>query len=101
MRIYLNDDHTKYITSDAFINCGHDKRVALDEEYHEPEARELYDWIEEETDKVDQWDAVPWEAYDFLCDLCGVDGDECEDQQDLMDKCLAEIEKEEAEAKKK
>lgn len=39
--------------------------------------------------------------YDFLCDLCGVDGDECEDPQDLMDKCLAEIEKEEAEAKKK
>lgn len=39
--------------------------------------------------------------YDFLCDLCGVDGDKCEDTQDLMDKCLAEIEKEEAEAKKK
>ena len=101
MKIYLNEDHTKYITSDAFINCGHDKRVALDAEYHEADARELYDWIEEETDKKDQWDAVPWEAYDFLCDLCGVDGDECEDPQDLMDKCLAEIEKEEAEAKKK
>lgn len=91
MRIYFNDDHTKYV-----IN----KRVNLDE-YHEPEARELYDWIEEETDKKDQWDAVPWEAYDYLCDLCGVDEDECEDPQDLMDKCLAEIEKEEALTKKK
>ena len=85
MRIYFNDDRTKYV-----IN----KRVNLDE-YHEPEARELYDWIEEETDKKGQWDAVPWEAYDYLCDLCGVDEDECEDTQDLMDKCLAEIEKEE------
>ena len=91
MRIYFNDDHTKYVIS---------QRVNLNE-YHEPEARELYDWIEEETDKKDQWDAVPWEAYDHLCDLCGVDEDECEDTQDLMDKCLAEIEKEEAEAKKK
>lgn len=41
------------------------------------------------------------EEYDFLCDLRGVDEDECEDPQDLMDKCLTEIEKEEAEAKKK
>ncbi|RHF51465.1 hypothetical protein [Mitsuokella multacida] len=56
MRIYFNDDRTKYV-----IN----KRVNLDE-YHEPEARELYDWIEEETDKKDQWDAVPWEAYDYF-----------------------------------
>ena len=33
--------------------------------------------------------------------LCGVNPEECEDLQDLLDKCLAEIEKEEAAAKKK
>lgn len=37
MSIYFNDDHTEYV-----IN----QRVNLDK-YHEPDARELYDWIEE------------------------------------------------------
>ena len=91
--IYL-DNNGNYITGDSFINCGHDRRAELSEKYHYPDARELYDWIDEKTDETDSWDAVPWEAYDYLCDLCGVDIDKCEDTQVLMDKCLAEIEKE-------
>ena len=35
--------------------------------------------------------------HDQLADACGVDIDKCEDTQVLMDKCLAEIEKEEKE----
>lgn len=72
-------------------------RTARDGNYYYPSARELYNWIDEKTDETNSWDAVPWEAYDYLCDLCGVDIDECEDTQVLMDKCLAEIEKEEKE----
>lgn len=64
-------------------------------DYYLPDARELYDWIESETDKYDQWDAVPWEAYDQLADACGVDMDKCEDTQDLMNKCYKVIEEEE------
>ena len=85
----------------TFVGCGYDKRVKLNAEYHDPDARELYDWIEDKTDHADQWDAIPDEAYGQLCKLCGVDPAECEDLQDLLDKCLSEIEKEEAEAKKK
>ena len=102
MKIYLNDNG-EYITSNSFVGCGYDKRVELNAEYHDPDARELYDWIEDKTDHADQWDAIPDEAYGQLCKLCGVDPAEaeCVDLQDLLDKCLAEIEKEEAAAKKK
>ena len=58
-----------------------------------PEPEELYNWIDTETDKYDQWDAVPWEAYNQLADACGVDIDKCEDTQDFMDKCYEVIQK--------
>lgn len=64
-----------------------------DSDFYLPEPEELYGWIEEETDKADQWDAVPWEAYDQLADACGIDLRDCEDTQDLMDKCYEVIHK--------
>ena len=66
-----------------------------DSDFYLPEPEELYNWIDTETDKYDQWDAVPWEVYDQLADACGVDMDKCEDTQDLMDKCYKVIQKEE------
>ncbi len=36
------------------VGCGHDKRVKPNAEYHDPDARELYDWIEDKTDHADQ-----------------------------------------------
>lgn len=64
-----------------------------DSGFYLPEPEELYNWIDTETDKYDQWDAVPWEAYDQLADACGVDIDKCEDTQDFMDKCYEVIQK--------
>lgn len=68
-------------------------RTARDGNYYNPSARELYDYIDEETDKVQSWDAVDDDAYDQLADACGVDIDKCEDAQDLMDKCYEVIQK--------
>lgn len=68
-------------------------RIARDGNYYNPSARELYDYIDEETDKVQSWDAVSWEVYNQLADACGVDIDKCEDTQDFMDKCYEVIKK--------
>lgn len=64
-------------------------------DYYLPDARELYDWIESETDKYDQWDAVPWESYDQLASMCDVDINEYDNTEDLMNACLKVIEEEE------
>lgn len=64
-----------------------------DSDFYLPEPEELYNWIDTETDKADQWDAVPWEAYNQLADACGVDIDKCEDTQNSMYKCYEVIQK--------
>lgn len=68
-------------------------RTARDGNYYYPSARELYDYIDEKTDKVQSWDAVDDDAYDQLANACGVDIDKCEDTQVFMDKCYKVIKK--------
>lgn len=60
-----------------------------------PSARELYDYIEQETDKTGSWDAVDWDAYDQLARYCGIDIDEYDNTEEFMEDCLKSIEEEE------
>ena len=86
--IYLNSDRTEFIDSDAFIACGNEAREELVREYHEPTARELYDFI----DGQPTWDCVPPDAYDQLANLCGVGYTEEDSLETLMDRCAAALE---------
>lgn len=70
-------------------------RTARDGNYYNPSARELYDYIEKETDKADSWDAVDNGAYDQLAYYCDIDIGDYDNREDLMDDCLLSIEKEE------
>lgn len=70
-------------------------RTARDDNYYNPSARELYDYIEKETDNADSWDAVDSDAYNQLAYYCGRDISDYDSIDDLMDDCLVEIEKEE------
>lgn len=63
--------------------------------YYNPSARELYDYIDEETDKADSWDVVDSDAYDQLASMCDVDVNEYDNAEDLMNACLKVIEEEE------
>ena len=87
--IYLNNDRTEFIDSDAFIGCGNAAREGLNREYHAPTAQELYDFI----DSQPTWDSVPADAYGQLADLCGVSYTEEDGPDTLMDRCAAALEK--------
>ena len=87
--IYLNSNRTEFISSDFFIACGNEARKELVREYHEPTARELYDFIGSQP----TWDSVPPDAYDQLADLCGVDITQADGPDTLMDRCAAALEK--------
>ena len=84
--IYLNNDCTDYTTEDIFINCGNERRRELNEIWHLPDAKELYDYL----DNLDAWDETDPSAFDQLADLCGVD--KYDNADDLMEKCAAAIE---------
>ena len=86
--IYLNNDRTEFIDSDAFIACGNEVREGLNREYHAPTAQELYDFL----DGQPTWDNVPTDAYDQLADLCGVGYTEEDGPDTLMDRCAAALE---------
>ena len=90
--IYLNNDRTEFIDSDAFIGCGNEAREELNREYHEPTAQELYDFI----DSQPTWDCVPPDAYDQLANLCGVGYTEEDSLETLMDRCAAALEAQKA-----
>lgn len=74
--IYLDSDRTDFITSDI-------AREELFREYHEPTARELYDFL----DNQPTWDSVPPDAYEQLADLCSVDITQADGPDTLMERC--------------
>ena len=86
--IYLSSDRTEFIDSDFFVECGNEAREELSREYHEPTARELYDFL----DGQPTWDSVPPDAYEQLADLCGVDIKQADGPDTLMDRCAAALE---------
>ena len=63
--------------------------------YYDLSARELYDFIESQTDEYDSWDAVDDEMYIRLADCCGLDRGDYNNTQEFMDDCLKVIEKDE------
>lgn len=89
--IYLNNDGTDYITSDNFINCGNTTREELGKAYHLPGAKELYKFL----DGLDSWADIPDEVFQQLAEACGVDYDNQEEADDLMERCKKALSKEE------
>lgn len=89
--IYLNNDGTDYITSDNFINCGNATREELGKAYHLPGAKELYKFL----DGLDSWADIPDEVFQQLAEACGVDYDDQEEADDLMERCKKALSKEE------
>ena len=87
-KIFVLNDRTEFIDRDAFIACGNEVREELAREYHEPTARELYDFL----DNQPTWDSVPADAYDQLADLCGIDIKQVDGPDTLMDRCAAALE---------
>lgn len=81
--------------TDGNGNWTDDVRTARNGNYYNPSARELYDYIEKETDKADSWDVVDSDAYDQLAYYCGRDIGDYDNREDLMDDCLLSIKKEE------
>lgn len=85
--IYLaNDGSSDYITDlDLSYYHGEDRKELMSQ-YHEPDAQELWDYI----DGLDAWDETDSSAYAQLAELCGVDLDEKDPDHgpdELMDKC--------------
>ena len=70
--------------TDGNGNWTDDVRTARNGNYYNPSARELYDYIDEETDKVQSWDAVDDDAYDQLDYYCGLDIGDCDSRDDLL-----------------
>ena len=87
--IYLNNDRTEFIDRAAFAGCGNEAREDLFREYHEPTARELYNFL----DGQPTWDSVPADAYEQLADLCGVGYTEEDGPDTLMDRCAEALDK--------
>lgn len=88
--IYLNKDGNDFITSDNFIACGNEERDSLSKEYHLPEPKELYDFI----NGLEFWDDVPADAYDQLAELYNVQSLQVdEDPEDFMERCFNSINK--------
>lgn len=85
--IYLNNDGNDYITSDNFINCGNTTREELVKAYHLPDAKELYNFL----DNLDSWADIPADVFQQLAEACGVDYDDQEEADDLMERCKAEL----------
>lgn len=85
--IYLNNDGNDYITSDNFINCGNTTREELVKAYHLPDAKELYKFL----DNLDSWADIPADVFQQLAEACGVDYDDQEEADDLMERCKAEL----------
>lgn len=81
--------------TDGNGNWTDDVRTARNGNYYNPSARELYDYIDEETDKVQSWDAVDDDAYGQLAYYCGLDISDYDNREDLMNDCLSSIEKDE------
>lgn len=76
-------------------------RTARNGDYYDPSTKELYDYIESQTDKYDCWDAVDNEVYIQLADCCGLDRGDYSDTQEFMDACLKVIKEDAAEPKGK
>lgn len=91
MMIYLNNDGD-YITSDNFINCGNEQRDELARCYHLPDGRELYNFL----DSLDSWADIPTDVFQQLAEACGVEYDDQEEADDLMERCEEALSKEEA-----
>lgn len=81
--------------TDGNGNWTNSVETAKNGNYYDPSARELYDFIESQTDEYDSWDAVDDEMYIQLADCCGLDRSDYNYTQDFMDDCLKVIEKEE------
>lgn len=61
-----------------------------------PDARELYNYIDSETDKYDQWDAVAPDVFEQLADTLDIDIDSFDGDTDaFMAACRDKIEQEE------
>lgn len=91
MMIYLNNDGD-YITSDNFIDCGNEQRDELSKVYHLPDGRELFDFL----DNLDSWADIPADVFKQLAEACGVEYDDQEEADDLMERCEEVLSKEEA-----
>lgn len=89
--IYLNNDGTDYITSDNFIACGNSQRDELARYYHLPDARELFNFL----DSLNTWADIPADIFQQLAEACGVDYDDQEEADDLMERCKKALSKEE------
>lgn len=90
--IYLNNDGTDYITSDNFVNCGNEQRDELSKVYHLPDGRELFNFL----DSLDSWADIPADVFKQLAEACGVEYDDQEEADDLMERCEEALSKEEA-----
>ena len=90
--IYLNNDGTDYITSDNFIDCGNEQRDELSKVYHLPDGRELFNFL----DNLDSWADIPADVFKQLAEACGVEYDDQEEADDLMERCEEALSKEEA-----
>lgn len=91
MMIYVNNDGD-YITSDNFINCGNEQRDELSKVYHLPDGRELFNFL----DNLDSWADIPADVFKQLAEACGVEYDDQEEADDLMEHCEEALSKEEA-----
>lgn len=85
--IYLSNTDDSYIPDLRVIDCDNDERKALLKEYHQPDAKELYDYIERQTDKTGTWDAVGFECYDALAYMLDIDTSSDYDCGGFMDAC--------------
>lgn len=84
--IYLSNDGD-YITDDNFVNCGNSQREELSKLYHLPSGRELYNFLA----SLNTWANIPADIFQQLAEACGVDYDDQEEADDLMERCKAEL----------
>lgn len=80
--IYLSNDGD-YITDDNFVACGNRQREELSKVYHLPSGRELYTFL----DSLNTWADIPADIFQQLAEACGVDYDDQEEADDLMERC--------------
>lgn len=59
--------------------------------YHLPDGRELYNFL----DSLDSWADITADVFQQLAEACGVDYDDQEEADDLMERCEKALSKEE------
>lgn len=94
MTYYIEKDTNIFeadlLSSDAFINCGNDKRKEYLEKYRAIEPQEMYQLIE----NANTWDTYDWDFYTELFTNLGIDyeGLEIEEIWEKVEKAIAELE---------